>query len=138
MKILVVEDEELVAMTVVDALEAEGFTVEHAPGTDAALALAAVSAFDLALVDARLAYGDSGLATCQILLEKFSVPSLLATGLDIPEHVGSFALGVLHKPFTSQDLAESVRAIGSLLSGGNPGKLPARLDLFTDRQRQAG
>lgn len=136
MKILVVEDEELIAMTVIDALEAEGFSAEHASGTDEAIALAAVTPFDLALVDARLAYGDSGIATCQILLENYSVPSLLATGLDIPDHVGSFALGVLHKPFTGEELATTVRAVGKLLSGGNPGRIPDRLELFTDRLRR--
>lgn len=137
MNILVVEDEELVAMTVIDALEANGFSADHALGTEEALTLAAAKPFDLALVDARLAYGDSGIATCQILLENHSVPSLMATGMEIPPHVGNFALGVLHKPFTGDELAASVKAVGALLSGRDPGVLPNRLELFTDRLRRA-
>ena len=139
MNILLVEDEPTVALTVLDALEAEGFTAAHALGTDDALALAATARFDLALVDARLAYGDSGIAACQILLEDHTIPSLLTTGWgEIPAHVGSFVLGVLYKPFDRQDLGASLRAVGTMMTGGEPGPLPARLDLFSDRLKRAG
>ena len=143
MKILLVEDERLVAMTVLDALEAEGHSAAHALGTDEALALAAASPaatpFDLALVDARLAYGDSGIAACQILLDRHSIPALLTTGWgEIPGHVGSFALGVLYKPFTRTELGASIRAIGDMFAGEDPGLLPERLELFSERLRRAG
>ncbi|MCR9247073.1 MAG: sigma-54 dependent transcriptional regulator [bacterium] len=54
MRILLVEDEETIAITLKDALEAEGFDVEHIATGDGAIARLEKQSFDVVITDVRL------------------------------------------------------------------------------------
>lgn len=134
MQILVVEDEALVAQDIESTLRSAGIEVYAAAGTDEALSLAERTEFDLALLDVRLGYGESGLMLAEMLLDRHAVPSLLLTGMgELPGHIGAFALGVLAKPFTPGDLVSAVQAVRAALTGGPVPAGPAGLTLFTER-----
>ncbi|WP_114394187.1 response regulator [Oleisolibacter albus] len=136
MQILIVEDDAIVAHDVEETLRTTGVEVYVAANADDALSLAERTAFDLALLDVRLGYGESGLMLAEMLLERHAIPSLLVTGLgELPEHVGSYALGVLAKPFSPGDLVSAVQAVRSALTGQTVPAGPAGLTLFSGRDR---
>jgi len=58
MRILLVEDDELVADAVIRGLSASGFTVDHAGSAEAARSALAAEHFDLAVVDIGLPGAD--------------------------------------------------------------------------------
>lgn len=66
-RVLIVEDEALVALTLEDALSAAGYECRVADRAAPAIAHAASLAFDVAVVDVRLAGGDDGIALASIL-----------------------------------------------------------------------
>ncbi|MFC7332379.1 response regulator [Rhodocista pekingensis] len=138
MKILAVDDDAITALDVEQTLRATGAEILTASGADEALELAERIQFDLALLDARLGYGESGFMLAQMLLERHAVPSLLVTGLaEVPDHVGAYALGVLHKPFSPADLVAAVVTVRSALTGGPAGGGPPGLTLFANRETSA-
>jgi CheY-like chemotaxis protein len=108
LRILIVEDEMLVAMNIEDMLLALGHEVAGIAGRLApALALAQEGEFDLAMLDVNLA-GEPSFAVADALRER-GIPFVFATGYgreglredyrDVP---------VLQKPFRSRDLAEAL------------------------------
>jgi len=132
MRLLVIEDEPMIGASIQEMLEEEGWSATHVTGTQDALQAVADRPYDLALVDVRLAFGDSGIVACQMLLDSFNIPSVLTTGWhQLPDHVGSFALAVLHKPFDRRQLADAIRTVDALLKGETVTAVPARLALLS-------
>ncbi|WP_051881579.1 response regulator [Parvularcula oceani] len=107
--ILIAEDNALIGMMIQSDLETAGYRVagpfaQIAP----ALELAADEAPSLALVDIDLYGGDSGLDLAEAL-QRMNVPSLFVTGQNREGVANSeLALGVLSKPFQSNELLASV------------------------------
>jgi len=117
LSILVVEDEQLVAMLVEDALIDAGATVIGPAATLAsALALVAESTPDLAVMDMNLA-GTSATPIAD-RLAALGVPFLVATGYGAaglpPGHPDA---PVLAKPF---DPGEMIRRLGAMAAGRRP------------------
>lgn len=138
MKVLIVEDEPFIAASVEQALNAAGITAYSAANAAEALKLTENMVFDLALLDVRLGYGESGLMLAEMLLENHAIPTLLLTGLDeLPEHVGSFVLGVLHKPFTGDDVVLAVHAVRAAVQGRAVAVKPRSLTFYGGRVRTA-
>ncbi len=136
MHVLIVEDEPLIAASVEDALSGAGISTRSAANAAEALALAERIRFDLALLDVRLGYGESGLMLAEMLLESHAMPTLLLTGLsDLPHHVGAFVLGVLHKPFTGQDVVAAVHAVRRVVAGQAVEQQPHNLTFYGGRNR---
>ena len=111
LRILIVEDEMLVAMNIEDMLLDLGHEIAGmAARLDAALALASDTQIDLALLDVNLA-GDQSFPVADLLATR-GVPFLFATGYGIQgieeRHRGR---PVLQKPFRAADLAEAIAAL---------------------------
>lgn len=107
LRILVVEDEPLIAMVIADYLEELGHGVSgNADSVEAALALVADGGFDAAILDVHLRGGEPSWAVADAL-RAAAKPFLLATGGHVQPPPARFAdAPVLTKPFT----AEGVRA----------------------------
>jgi CheY-like chemotaxis protein len=131
-RILVVEDEGLVALEIETLLTGAGHeVVGTAAERTGALALAHAERPDLALVDVRLAKGDSGLDLAADLTA-LRVPVLLVTG-NCPQELGrAVALGCLHKPFNERQLLTAVSLAARLARGcaAKDEDLPSGLHLY--------
>lgn len=130
LRILLVEDEALVAMLVEDALVAQGHVVTGIADTRAdALALADADRPDLALCDVRLAQGDCGRGVATTLAER-GIPCLFLSGNcpDIADH--PLILGCVAKPFQNASLARVVDAVLARLRGEMPERPPRELRFY--------
>ncbi len=104
-RILIVEDEAVVAWDLEDVLTREGHHIcGCAPNYETALLLAEANRPDLVLVDLRLANGTSGLATASEIYHRFGIRSLFLSG-NIDARTEQAAtedcrpIGFLEKPF---------------------------------------
>ena len=115
LRILVVEDEPLIAMVIEDYLESLGHDVAGtADSVETALAMVADGRFDVAILDVNLRDGEPSWPVADALAAA-SKPFLLATGGHVEpppdRHAGA---RVLSKPFT----LEGVRAgLDGMLAG---------------------
>lgn len=108
-RVLVVEDEMLVAMNLEDDLLSLGYhVVGPAMRLEAALELARSAEIDVAVLDINLHGGRSyPVAT---LLQERGVPFVFATGYGHTEQIDAFAkVTTLTKPYRSEDLAKALQ-----------------------------
>ncbi len=129
-RILVVEDEPLVAFDTEHFLGSEGF--EIVATTDSAASASATitagAAIDLVLADVNLSDG-SGIDVARTAHEH-GIPVLLVTGA-CPEAARIYAAGCLAKPYPQRDLLNAITAIEAVLDGDKlPRRLPASFNLF--------
>jgi two-component system, OmpR family, response regulator len=115
MRVLVCEDEELMAELVRQALDEEGHEVDVVASGERAIDAAARSAYDLVLLDVMLP-GLDGFATCRRLRERgMGVPVLMLTARDaVDDRVRGLDSGAddyLGKPFSLAELLARVRAL---------------------------
>ena len=108
MKILIVEDEALIAMSIEAILEDNGYDVVDI-ADDEASALEAANRHnpELALVDMRLAGGDSGLSVAR-KLNAMGVAVVFATGNCPGPAIRKLAIGCLHKPLSDEQIIAGV------------------------------
>lgn len=127
-RILIVEDEPLVAFDNETSLSADGYTVV-ATVDRCADAIAAMDAepLDLVLTDISLAGERGGLDVARYAATK-GLPVLFVSGACPPE---AEALGVGHlaKPYNDRTLKAALDVLGRVLAGDEPGKLPAGLTI---------
>jgi DNA-binding response OmpR family regulator len=117
-RILVVEDEPLVRMFAVDALEESGFQVSQAG--DAAEALAALSRSDhelrAVIVDLGLPDRTGDLLATDMRALRADLPIVIASGRSERELKDRFAkdprIAVLVKPYTSPMLLDALASLG--------------------------
>ena len=114
-RILVVEDEESLSLTLSDRLLAEGYAVEVRPTGEAALELLAAEPFDLVLLDVMLP-GMDGFGVCVELRRRgLQLPVLMLTArAEVREKVLGLRLGAddyLGKPFDMLELLARVEAL---------------------------
>ena len=111
LRILIVEDEMLVAMNIEDMLLDLGHEVAGlASRLEPALALAAEGEFDIAMLDVNLA-GQQSFPVAAILASR-GIPFLFATGYGakgVAEEYRDYP--VLQKPFGAHDLEQALRRI---------------------------
>ncbi len=121
MKILVVDDEQVLVKGMKFNLENEGYTVETAYDGKTAVELARVGGFDLILLDLMMPEVD-GLTACMQIREFSNVPIIMLTarGEDTDKLLG-FEYGAddyVTKPFNILELKARIRAL-LRRSGGN-------------------
>jgi two-component system, response regulator PdtaR len=132
MRILIVEDEPIIALSTQADLEAAGHTVVGlAMTSDEAINLAASCYPDLVLMDIRLAEGN-GVEAAQAIHTRWAIPSLFATSY--VEYSGATcgaALGCLRKPYDYRSLVRSIQIVEQVMRGLGPTlPLPHNLELY--------
>lgn len=115
MKILLVEDEAGLIITLTDRLQSEGFEVETAVDGETGLALALAESFDLIILDVMLPK-KNGFDVCRDLRQKgISTPILMLTAKgEILDKVLGLKLGAddyLTKPFEVIELMARIEAL---------------------------
>lgn len=116
-RILVVEDEPLIATLIKEILEESGYEAAVASSGAEALALAFAAPPDLALIDIRLQGPMNGIEVACVLREQLGVPPIFLSGAADPHLLESARLarpaGFLRKPFCpSQVFNEIERVLG--------------------------
>ena len=124
--ILLVEDEESIAMTVSDRLRAEGYQVETVANGDDGFSRALSGGFDLLILDVALP-GRNGFDICRDLRQQsVSTPILMLTArAQVVDRVVGLKLGAddyLPKPFEMMELLARVEA---LIRRGRAGLAPS-------------
>ena len=114
-RILVVEDEPTLAMTLVDRLEAEGYTADLAATGELALERAGADTFDLVMLDIMLP-GKDGFEVCrQLRQQRPDLPILMLTARSlVVDKVVGLKLGAddyVTKPFDFSELLVRVEAL---------------------------
>jgi two-component system, response regulator PdtaR len=132
MRVLIVEDEPLIAASIDWELRDAGYEV-IGPAADAAhaLALARATRPDLALVDINLTCRGDGIALARALRRQ-GIASIFVSGqvLEARENRHA-ALGLVAKPFAVEQIAAVVRCAAVLLAGDRPAVIPPALELFS-------
>jgi len=118
LKILIVEDEPLLASTLKHLIELNPrFQVTHiADDVESAMAAAEERQPDLALVDLQLARGSTGFSVA-VKLNALGVACLFTTGKAPPFPMPDLALGCLLKPYTEEDVVRALKAAEDRLRG---------------------
>ncbi|UEM23124.1 response regulator [Skermanella mucosa] len=132
MRILIVEDEPIIALSTQADLETSGHTVVGLAMTSAeAVALADRCRPDLVLMDIRLAEGN-GMEAAEAIHTRWAIPSLFATSY--AEHSAGAcpaALGCLRKPYDCRSLVRSTQIVEQVMNGLKPTMpLPRNLELY--------
>jgi two-component system, response regulator PdtaR len=132
MRILIVEDDEVVAMVLGDSLEDAGHHVMGPAATMAeALALCETQTPELALLDIDLRDGSSGVDVACALFGRWGVPSIFASGQMMEaRRARDVALGYIRKPYELRTVLLSVEVAREVMGGGQPKHVPAGLELF--------
>jgi DNA-binding response OmpR family regulator len=138
MRILIVEDEMVVAWDIQSTLESAGHTIVGiAMSFGEADSIIKDGCPDLALVNINLKGGKgAGIDFARNLLDKCGIPSLFVSGqIGEARKNKDAALGFLGKPWRSRTLLASVDVAHRLINGENPDPVPPELELFQDRER---
>ena len=114
-RLLLVEDEPGLVMTLTDRLEAEGYDVESATDGDQGLARATSGAYDLVILDGMLP-GRDGFDVCRTLRQRgVQTPILMLTARgQVVDRVVGLKLGAddyLVKPFEMAELLARIEAL---------------------------
>jgi DNA-binding response OmpR family regulator len=110
-RVLLVEDEGLVALMIEDMLDELGFeVVASAAHVNKACELASAASFDLGLLDVNLA-GEFVFPVARILRAR-NIPFLFSTGYGGPPLEEEFRNApAIGKPFTADQLSEKLRTL---------------------------
>lgn len=131
MKILIVEDEYLVATSLKIVIEMMGYDVVGvADDVDSAVNEAERTRPQLAFVDIQLAKGESGLDAASAL-RKRGVICIFLTGNPPEGPRPDLALGCLPKPFSDKSLAGAIKIAEAFIQGAPLPKPPFDLELYS-------
>ena len=114
-KVLIVEDDDLVALAMRDVLSLVGFNVVSVAATvSEALCEAEITRPEIAIFDVKLAGKRDGIEGASVLRGMFKIPVVFVTGsLDAELQSRAEAVGlaaVLHKPVPSHQLISAVQS----------------------------
>lgn len=110
-RVLVIEDEFLVAMHIAQVVEEAGCDdVAMARGEEQALAVASKAKPDLVLADLDLGRGGDGISAVRQIRRHADVPLIVITGNpeQVPDKLGKL-VAVIAKPFDESKLKELIR-----------------------------
>jgi len=124
MRLLIVEDDEVLADSLVRAMRAAGYATDHAGDGEMALALLRDGGFDLAILDLGLPRLDGLEVLRQMRGLRLATPVILLTARDrVEDRVRGLDLGAddyLTKPFSLAELEARARALLRRGQGGQP------------------
>jgi two-component system, response regulator PdtaR len=130
-RILVVEDDALVAFDNEHGLSDAGFTVVDTVDTaEDAERRIAEGGIDLVLADVGLRGDRTGIDVAKAA-HAAGIPLLFVTG-QCPGEAKAFAAGCLAKPYSRADLLAAIAAIEAVKAGRKARRLPKALSLFGD------
>ncbi|MBE7183797.1 MAG: response regulator [Methylobacterium mesophilicum] len=117
LRVLIVEDQTIVALDVQDIVEGAGFkVVGHATSPEEALKLAAKAKPQIAIVDMSLNGEADGLGVARTLGQRHRIPVLFLTGSDAyivrANSMEIEPLGYVLKPYQPEDILAPLRAFG--------------------------
>jgi DNA-binding response OmpR family regulator len=129
--LLIVEDQLLLALGLAEALEERGYTVlKLATRCQEALELAIEFKPDLALVNIELEQGDDGVSLARDLIN-LGIPVLFISGQpDRARSACAFGVASLAKPYSAEELVESVNYLFRHRAGDESRPGPRRLEMF--------
>lgn len=131
MRVLIVEDDPLIALELADQLKEDGHEViGTATSAGQAQRLIATALPDLMLVDIHLEDGETGCDFAHATKRELNVPTIFVTGSPWKARECDNALGVLAKPFTPAGVTAAVEAAAIIRAGGKPMNPPTELELF--------
>jgi two-component system, OmpR family, response regulator len=140
MRVLLVEDDELVADAVIRGLTAAGFSLHHAGSAEAALGVLGAEHFDLAILDIGLPGADGLSLVKRLRTQGSTLPILVLTAhYALQQKIKAFDLGAddfLMKPFEQAELAVRCRALlrrAGLVPSGSLKAGRLRIDLIGHR-----
>ena len=115
MRILLVEDDEMIGEGVVDGLKAEGYAVDWVQDGNSALIALRTTPFSLVILDLGLP-GKDGISVLQeVRSQRMHVPVLVTTARDtVSDRVKGLDAGAddyLVKPFDLDELSARIRAL---------------------------
>jgi two-component system, response regulator PdtaR len=120
MRVLIVEDQPMIADIMAEALTEAGHEVlGPAYRSDDAMTLAADSRPTLAFVDIDLEKERAGLEVAR-RLEALGTIVIFATAQDHAARASTHAIGLLSKPFLPSDAANSIPVVEAILAGQQP------------------
>jgi CheY-like chemotaxis protein len=106
LRLLILEDEALIAMLLADLAEELGAAVVACVGTiEDALKAAQLGGLDAALLDVNLSDGGSGTLVADYLVS-VGVPFAFVTGYGATSRTAKYCAPILRKPFTEQQLQQ--------------------------------
>ncbi len=115
MRVLVVEDEPLMAEAIRDGLRLEAIAADIAGDGDTALELLSVNTYDIAVLDRDIPGPSGDEVAASIVASGSGLPILMLTAADrLDEKASGFGLGAddyLTKPFEFQELVLRLRAL---------------------------
>ena len=136
MRILIVEDEAIIALCIGMALQEAGHEVLGPVATlDECIKLAERTMPELALVDINLEAAGSGVDVARELLERWGVMSIFVSAQEVVARRNrDAAVGYLNKPFDTRTLLESVKVAELIQQGSTPTTVPRGLELFVETE----
>jgi two-component system, OmpR family, copper resistance phosphate regulon response regulator CusR len=144
-RVLVIEDEPVIADFIVRGLREEAFTVEHAVDAEEAWHLLSTGCWDVVLLDWWLPAGDGLALLCRYRQAGNTTPVLFLTARDaVSDRVRGLDSGAddyLCKPFVFEELLARVRALARRTDRATSPALSyrdIRVDLATHRAERAG
>jgi two-component system response regulator VanR len=144
MRVLIVEDEPLMADAIRDGLRLEAFAADDAGDADAALELLRLNAYDIAVLDRDVPGPSGDEIAARIVASGGGMPILMLTAADrLDDKATGFELGAddyLTKPFELRELVLRLRALDRRRAHSRPpvreiGGLrvdPFRRDVYRD------
>jgi len=121
MRILIVEDDEVIATTMCRGLTLHGYVVDHAASAEAAATVLLSERFDLAIIDLGLPQEDGTSLVRRIRRSNRTLPVVVVTARDsIADRVDTLDLGAddyLVKPVSREAFLSAIRRLAGLQPG---------------------
>ncbi len=127
-RVLIVEDEPLVAFDSEHSLREAGYEIVATVDTVSKAVGAIGRGVDLVLSDLNLSDGGSGRDVASKAREH-QVPLIFVTA-SCPADAQALAFGCLTKPYSQRDLLGAIAAVDDRLAGREPRRLPKGFTLF--------
>lgn len=132
MRVLVVEDDSLVAFDVISTLRDAGHDpVGPAATSEEAFEFAKTAKPDAAFVDIQLRDGATGTQIARELQNRYRIPCVFVSGsVRIAHDSQDAAVGLIAKPVGADTLIAALDVVAALIRGEQPVEVPSAMVMF--------